>query len=1194
MADGSIIIDTKIDSSGAESGIKSLGEITSKGLGVATKAAKVMAVGITAATGAVAALTKTSIEQYAQYEQLTGGVETLFKESSDTVIEYANVAYKTSGLSANEYMNTITSFSASLLQGLGGDTKKAADIGNMAVIDMGDNANKMGTDMTMIQNAYQGFAKQNYTMLDNLKLGYGGTKTEMERLLADAEKISGVHYDISNFSDVISAIHTIQEQMGITGTTTKEAMSTIEGSLNMTKAAWTNLLTGMADDNADFDTLIDNFVDSAGAFGENILPRIEIALNGVGKLISKLLPVIIDKIPETISSILPKMVVAGTNIVSSLGSAILQSLPTVIEYGVQLTQNLLTGIQSDLPAIASCAVQVATSLITGISTILPQLLVLGVQIIAQLAEGIGQQAPTLIPVAVQCITQLAQGLVDNTPLLLNVGIDLLSGLADGIINAIPTLIAALPQIIQGIIDFFTNSSNNILNAGLGIILALVDGIVQALPQLIASLPEIINSIVTFITTNLPQITDTGIQVLLALIDGLIQALPQLIAMLPEIITAINNGLLAHLPELINAGVQIIVALAKGLAQAIPQLIGAVPQIISALWNAFTSVNWGEIGSNILKGIGAGIKGAITGMVQVGIQACKTLKDSIKSFFGIHSPSHIMRDEVGKMLTAGIEVGLTQGLPDLINTAKNICSKLNSTFTKELNADTAQTYINSISNISGSFKGLADEIDKANEAVRVATEATYEEDEWYRYYNTIAEDLADKIEEINDKKEETTSDSIKKQLEAESKKLEKEKKFYDENAEYYKKKAQLEINLAKEVAEKQLEIAKEKEEKLKNLASATVEALKNKLEDEKTTVLNNITAEMEAEEERYNKKIANIDKAADKEKSRLQEKLDDLEDEAEQESRLNELQEARNNIAVLQAKMDNTASAADKKAYALKIKNAQAELSNKQSEWEREDEKAKLQEEIEEVEEKTSAKKDALKEEYEAIKEFYEKQKDEVEEYYSKLLETDALNAQARYLLLQNNSIELVNLLKSYNPLWQDAGQSLADSLLYGLNSQKQSIKDAVEDMLNITGGAISYKESNMATAGGYATGTSSNPIAGIYKLDEEGFELSTKGSVGYVSKGAGILNHMQSLQAIKEEVKAQVGTFADKLRSAVMMDQYRMGQLAMATSNNYGGNISNDNSSINFNVDKFINNDDKDIEDIANELGFYTKKKKKS
>ena len=303
MADGRIVIDTKIDGKGAEKGVKAL----SGKLGSLAKTGAVTITGlVTAASGIVTALTTLSIKQYAEYEQLVGGVETLFKKSSDQVIKYANNAYKTAGMSANEYMKTITGFSASLLQGLGGDTKKAAQIGNKAVTDMSDNANKMGTDMQSIQNAYQGFAKQNYTMLDNLKLGYGGTKEEMQRLLKDAQKLSGVKYSIGNFSDIIEAIHVVQDKMGITGTTAKEAASTIEGSLNMTKSAWSNLLTGMADDNANFDVLVQNLIDSLGALGENLLPRIKIAIKGVGELFRTLLPKVLDEIPDMITSLFPE------------------------------------------------------------------------------------------------------------------------------------------------------------------------------------------------------------------------------------------------------------------------------------------------------------------------------------------------------------------------------------------------------------------------------------------------------------------------------------------------------------------------------------------------------------------------------------------------------------------------------------------------------------------------------------------------------------------------------------------------------------------------------------------------------------------------------------------------------------------------------------------------------------------------
>ena len=341
MSDGKIIIDTSIDSSGAEKDIKSL---TSKLGGIAGTAAKtlakVSAVMVTATAGAIGVLTKLSVEQYAEYEQLTGGVETLFKNSSDKVMEYANNAYQSAGMSANEYMSTITGFAASLLQGLGGDTEKAAQIGNMAVEDMSDNANKMGTAIERIQDAYQGFAKQNYTMLDNLKLGYGGTKTEMERLLADAQKISGIKYDISNFNDVIEAIHVIQEQIGITGTTAKEAATTIEGSLNMTKSAWTNLLTGMADSNADFDVLVQNLVNSLGSLGENLLPRIKIAIEGIGELIRTLLPKVLDEIPEMMASLFSESMQED---IKTIFEGIVEAIKTTVDFAMQWIPKITEG-----------------------------------------------------------------------------------------------------------------------------------------------------------------------------------------------------------------------------------------------------------------------------------------------------------------------------------------------------------------------------------------------------------------------------------------------------------------------------------------------------------------------------------------------------------------------------------------------------------------------------------------------------------------------------------------------------------------------------------------------------------------------------------------------------------------------------------------------------------------------------------
>ena len=278
--DGSLKFDTAVDSKGFQGGIEKIGSLAAVGCKAVAGA---FAAAYAAAGAAVVGLTKTAVENYADYEQLVGGVETLFKDSADTVMGYANAAFETAGLSANAYMETVTSFSASLLQSLGGDTAEAADKANMAIVDMSDNANKMGTDMVSIQNAYQGFAKQNYTMLDNLKLGYGGTKKEMERLLADAQKISGVKYNVESFSDIVDAIHVIQTEMDITGTTAKEASTTIQGSVNAAKSAWTNWVTGLADDSQDFGQLTENLVNSVVTAGENIIPRIEETLPKIGR-----------------------------------------------------------------------------------------------------------------------------------------------------------------------------------------------------------------------------------------------------------------------------------------------------------------------------------------------------------------------------------------------------------------------------------------------------------------------------------------------------------------------------------------------------------------------------------------------------------------------------------------------------------------------------------------------------------------------------------------------------------------------------------------------------------------------------------------------------------------------------------------------------------------------------------------------
>lgn len=387
---------------------------------------KAMASAIKEVGAALVDLGKQSIQGFAEQEQLIGGVDTLFKESSAQVQQYANNAYKTAGMSANQYMETVTSFSASLLQSLGGDTKAAAEKADQAITDMSDNINKMGSDAQSVQNAYQGFAKANYTMLDNLKLGYGGTKEEMQRLLTDAEKISGIKYDISSYADIVDAIHVVQTEMGITGTTAKEAATTIDGSVNSMKSAWSNLITGMSNENLDLDKLVQNVIDSVNTFADNLIPRLQI-----------MLPRFVQGLTQLISNMIPYV-----------APALELLLPPLIE-GLG---GLVSGIVQALPAAVEAISAVIPMLVEQLTILLPQIISAGVEIIAALASGIGENLPTLIPAVVDAIITITEGLIDHIDLLIIAAGQLIAGLAQGLIEAIPRLIGRLPEIISAIVN----------------------------------------------------------------------------------------------------------------------------------------------------------------------------------------------------------------------------------------------------------------------------------------------------------------------------------------------------------------------------------------------------------------------------------------------------------------------------------------------------------------------------------------------------------------------------------------------------------------------------------------------------------------------------------------------------------------------------------------------------------------------
>lgn len=357
------------------SGLKSAMGSASKVVGTAFKAAaKAGVAGLGAASAGIAAFSKKALDAYEDYEQLVGGVETLFGSAAGTVMQYADQAFQSAGLSANDYMETVTSFSASLLQSLNNDTGKAAEYANQALVDMSDNANKMGSNMVDIQNAYQGFAKQNYTMLDNLKLGYGGTKEEMERLIEDANKLKKANGEtanlsISSFADIVEAIHLVQTEMGITGTTAKEASTTIQGSVSAMKAAWTNLMVGVADDTQDFNQLMDNFVSSAATAASNILPRLETILTGTGQLITKMAPIITAAMPVMVQAVLPAMIEAGVSLISAFAGSIISSGPALVQTAMDAIQTVLTNGLGLSDSTANGIMGVLQSLLEGCQTI---------------------------------------------------------------------------------------------------------------------------------------------------------------------------------------------------------------------------------------------------------------------------------------------------------------------------------------------------------------------------------------------------------------------------------------------------------------------------------------------------------------------------------------------------------------------------------------------------------------------------------------------------------------------------------------------------------------------------------------------------------------------------------------------------------------------------------------------------------
>ena len=788
MADGYLNFDTKINEKGFNEGVGKLSKLGKSGLSIVSKAMTGAVVAVGTAAGAII---KSSLGVVANMEQQVGGVETLFKDSANTVIDNANRAYKTAGMSANNYMETVTSFSASLLQSLGGDTAKAASYADRAIVDMSDNANKMGTSMRDIQNAYQGFAKQNYTMLDNLKLGYGGTQEEMKRLVSDAAKLTDVQKELGvtvdanslSFGNIVNAISVVQKQMGITGTTSKEAATTIEGSVSSAKAAWENFEAGVISANDLVETFwtatqniftnlgqiiprlgktgidvvsalagkiggavpqVKGFTDAIESIADKLggmdtgqftnlgkmsavligaAPALSLigkgagtfsdALGGLGNVTGGAITAI-SKLPGTVKSASASLGKAGTAF-KNVGDAIalpFQDLtpkiaPAIGKLGGSVSEMWNAGPGGKLTsAVTQTAGKVGESFakvgpklaekcptITGkvgelgkkVSAIVPKFGAFGEKIasyggvIGDSFKPILSKAATFAPAFLKCMNiagglgivvaglGLLQGAFgDQIGQILTMvqtkGPEVITNFCNGITAALPNLIAQGAMLLNNLLQAITANLPAIISGGISIVSTLISGIAQQLPTLIPTALMMIVTLVGSLLSNVGQIVDAGIDLLVGLAQGLVNALPQLINQAPTIIGQLATAIISNLPKILQAGIKIITILATGLVQAIPQLIGKIPAIISQIKNAFTSVNWGSVGMNIVKGIASGLTNAAKSLADAAANAASNALDWVKSKLGIHSPSRVFRDQVGKMMALGMGIGFEKNIP----------------------------------------------------------------------------------------------------------------------------------------------------------------------------------------------------------------------------------------------------------------------------------------------------------------------------------------------------------------------------------------------------------------------------------------------------------------------------------------------------------------------------------------------------
>jgi phage-related protein len=549
---------------------------------------------VAAGATAMVSITKQAVDSYADYQQLIGGVETLFGDAAKTVAKNADEAYKNAGMSANDYMETVTGFSASLIQSLGGDTAKAAELADQAIIDMADNANKMGSDLSSIQTAYQGFAKQNYTMLDNLKLGYGGTKEEMERLLEDAGKIAGTKFDIKSYADVTQAIHVMQESMGIANATAEEAATTISGSMSAMQASWQNVLASFGTgDTEKISKAVAEMVENVKTVAGNLIPVIGQVISGISQMIAELAPVLAKELPGMIEEALPPLLDAAVDVIETLAKGLLEAIPVL------------------MPTVTKLIIDLANMIVS----LAPTIIETGIQLIVDLATGLAQALPELIPAVIDAVMTIVTTLLDNIDLLLDAAIQLIIALAEGLIAAQDKLIEKAPALIWSLVKALIKAAPQLLQAALELILTLVRGLVQNFGKLVSTGQQVVEQVRDGFWRKVQDAKNWGRDLLSNFIGGIREKWDSLVSTVRDVAGTVRDYLGFSEPEkgpLSNFHTfapDMMDLYAKGIDDNIDKVESSVEDVSRTVAGSFTA----DVGYNLpdIAGYAADLSAAIT-------------------------------------------------------------------------------------------------------------------------------------------------------------------------------------------------------------------------------------------------------------------------------------------------------------------------------------------------------------------------------------------------------------------------------------------------------------------------------------------------------------------------------------------------------------------------------------------------------